>query len=230
MTSPYNRGSSISTGASRERIERALVDYGATDVRFSQLGHRGAIAFRGDGRQFRIVLSLPRPSGPSLASGETAEEYSLEAETKIHERASRRFWHALAVAIEAKLNAAAAGTASLESEFLAHVVLPGNRTVLEGLKPIIDSAYRSGQHPSFDVTALSRPGAGPHLSADAQYPRSNMDASAPSSSQSFQNLSALGVGRTLHRIVEILEDHGSLTHRQMLEIISDELGRDPRGE
>ena len=122
----------------------------------------GAIAFRADSRQFRIVLSLPRPAGPSSVLGEAAEDSNFEAKAKIHERVSRRFWHALAVAIDAKLNAAAAGTATLESEFPAHVVLPGNRTVLDRLQPIIDSAYRSVQHPSFSIPAVPLPVTGGH--------------------------------------------------------------------
>ncbi|MFC4398228.1 hypothetical protein ACFO0G_19215, partial [Arthrobacter sedimenti] len=53
-----------------------------------------------------------------------------------------------ALATDAKLAAVTAGVVTLESEFLAHVVLPGNRTVLDELEPVIASAYRSGQRPS----------------------------------------------------------------------------------
>jgi len=149
MTGPYTRGDSFSCGASREHIRQALANYGATDVLFSQRGNRSAIAFRGGGRQFRIVVSLPQPDGALTGSGDTAEGPIGEAKAKVLERANRRFWHALAQWIDAKLGATAAGIATLESEFLAHVVLPGNRTVLDELEPIIDSAYRSGRRPSF---------------------------------------------------------------------------------
>jgi hypothetical protein len=157
MTSPYTRGDSFNSGASRDHIKRALVDYGATDVLFSQRGNRSAIAFRGDGRQFRIVVSLPQSDGDSIIPGDTAEGPIREAKAKVLERANRRFWHALALSIDAKLAAVAAGIATLESEFLAHVVLPGNRTVLEELEPVIASAYRSGRQPSFDESAPSSP-------------------------------------------------------------------------
>jgi hypothetical protein len=62
------------------------------------------------------------------------------------------------LSIDAKLGAVTAGVASLESEFLAHVVLPGSRTVLEELEPVIGSAYRSGRHPLFGASAPSLPG------------------------------------------------------------------------
>jgi hypothetical protein len=149
MTSPYTRGDSFSSGASREHIKRALLNYGATDVLFSQRGNRSAIAFKGGGRQFRIVVSLPQLEGALIIPTDTAEGPIGEAKAKVLERANRRFWHALALSIDAKLGATAAGIATLESEFLAHVVLPGNRTVLDELEPVIDSAYRTGRHPSF---------------------------------------------------------------------------------
>jgi hypothetical protein len=38
MTSSYDRGGSVSSGASRDHIERALPGYGATDVLFSLFG------------------------------------------------------------------------------------------------------------------------------------------------------------------------------------------------
>ena len=232
MTSSYDRGGSISTGASREHIERALVDYGATNVLFSQRGDRSAIAFRGDGRQFRIVVSLPQPAGTPSVPGDTAEGPLRAAKARILERATRRFWHALALAIDAKLGAAAAGTATLESEFLAHVVLPGNRTVLEELEPIIDSAYRSGRHPSFGASEPSAPAAELPISADFPRPRAMAEPAVlgPAQAQPLQNLSAQGVGRVLHSMVQILGDRDNFTRQQMLEIIDHELWRDQRGE
>jgi hypothetical protein len=164
MTSPYTRGDSFSCGASRERIKRALVDYGATDVLFSHLGNLSAIAFRGGGRQFRIVVSCPQPNDWA-SRGDTAEGPIREAKAKVLERATRRLWHALALSIDAKLGAVAAGIASLESEFLAHVVLPGNRTVLDELEPLIESAYRSGQRPSLGDSGPQLPAAEPRLPA-----------------------------------------------------------------
>jgi hypothetical protein len=149
MTSPYTRGDSFSSGASREHIRQALVEHGATDVLFSQRGNRSAIAFRASGRQFRIVVSQPDSDGGVITPGDTAEGPIREAKAKALERANRRFWHALSLSIDAKLAAAAAGVATLESEFLAHVVLPGNHTVLDELEPVIESAYRSGRRPLF---------------------------------------------------------------------------------
>lgn len=232
MTSSYDRGGSISSGASREHIERALVGYGATDVLFSQLGDRSAIAFRADGRQYRLVVALPQPAGTPSVHGETAEGPVREAKAKILERATRRLWHALALAIDAKLGAAAAGTATLESEFLAHVVLPGNRTVLDELEPIIASAYWSGRHPSFGGPAASLPAAEPRISADLPRPRVMAEPAVldPGQPQSIETLSAQGVGRILHNMVRTLDDRDNFSRQQMLEIIDQELRQEQLGE
>lgn len=159
MTTPYTRGDSFSCGTSREHIQRALLNSGATDVLFSQRGNKSAIAFRSGGRQFRIVISLPHPDEASPLRKDTADGPGGDAKAKILERATRRMWHATALGIAAKLGAVEAGAATLESEFLAHVVLPGNRTVLDEIEPVIDSAYRSGLRPVFGNPQQSLPAA-----------------------------------------------------------------------
>jgi hypothetical protein len=153
----YTRGDSFSIGDSRAHVERALLDFGATDVRFSQRGSLNAIAFRACGRQFRIVISLPEPGEIPAVRGDVAEVHGRGVTAKAQELKGRRLWHAFALSIDAKLAAAAAGLATLESEFLAHVVLPGNRTVIDELEPVIASAYRSGQRPS--ISNAAGPGA-----------------------------------------------------------------------
>lgn len=149
MTGPYTRGDSCSSVASRKHIGQALASYGATDVVFTQRGHLSAIAFSADARQFRIVMPILQSEGALAIRGDVADSRLREANARILERANRKSWHALALAIDAKLGAVAAGVATLESEFLAHVVLPGNHTVFEELESVIDFAYRSGRRPSF---------------------------------------------------------------------------------
>jgi hypothetical protein len=230
MTSPYSRAGSITSGASRTHIEQALVGYGATDVRVSGFGDRAAITFKGDGRQYSVALSLPQPPVTSSLSGRPAERPDGQTDAKIHERDSRRFWHALAETVDAKLNAAAAGTATLESEFLAHVVLPGNRTVLEELQPIIESAYRSGRHPSFGIPVPSLPVTEPAAHGAARHPRPGGVPPATAAPEDLQALSAHSVGKVLHQLLEALDDHGNLTRQQMLAIIDHELGQNQPGE
>lgn len=147
----YTRGDSISVAASREHIERSLLTFGATDVLLSQRGHVNAISFRACGRQFRMVLPLVQAKGLDTVPDGVSEAPGRDVTAKVLELDARRFWHALAVLTDAKLAAVTAGVATLESEFLAHVVLPGNRTVVDELEPVIASAYRSGQRAAIGI-------------------------------------------------------------------------------
>ncbi|MGP4031178.1 hypothetical protein [Pseudarthrobacter sp. 1C304] len=135
------------------------------------------------------------------------------------------------MAIDAKLGAVEAGAATLESEFLAHVVLPGNCTVLDELEPVLDAAYRSGRRASFGGTDLPARAAELRIAADSPNPRGTAGPAAPGSGQTqqLQNLSAQGVGRILRNMVQSLGDHDNFTRQQMLEIIDRELWRDQLG-
>lgn len=153
----YTRGDSISVGASREHIERSLSTFGATDVFVSHRGQVNAISFRACGRQFRMVLPLVQAKGRGAVPDGVSEVPGRDPTAKVLELDARRFWHALAVVTDAKLAAVTAGVATLESEFLAHVVLPGNRTVMDEFEPVIASAYRSGERPLSVLRAFRPP-------------------------------------------------------------------------
>ena len=54
---------------------------------------------------------------------------------------------ALLLVIKVKLEAATAGISTIETEFLANIVLPDNTTAGEWMIPQIDHAYRTGEMP-----------------------------------------------------------------------------------
>ncbi|WP_235835754.1 MULTISPECIES: hypothetical protein [Arthrobacter] len=90
---------------------------------------------------------MPHPDGIPAVPGDAAEVHGRGVKARDLELDARRFWYAFALSVDAKLAAVAAGVATIESEFLAHVVLPGSRTVIDELEPVIASAYRSGHRP-----------------------------------------------------------------------------------
>ena len=53
----------------------------------------------------------------------------------------------LLLVIKAKLEAVTAGISTIETEFLANIVLPDNTTAGEWMLPQIDRAYRTGEMP-----------------------------------------------------------------------------------
>lgn len=68
-----------------------------------------------------------------------------DAAMKEWEKACRQRWRALALVIKAKLEAVESGISVFEDEFMANIVLPGGRTVSEEIRPMIATAYKTGQ-------------------------------------------------------------------------------------
>ena len=62
-------------------------------------------------------------------------------------RPCRKRWRALLLIIRAKLEAVESGITTLESEFLANIVLPDGGTVGQWLAPQIDAAYATVRLP-----------------------------------------------------------------------------------
>ena len=74
-----------------------------------------------------------------------------------HDQACRQRWRVLLLVIKAKLEAVTVGIPTIETAFLANIVLPDNTTAGEWMLPQIDRAYRTGEMPPL-LPAASRAG------------------------------------------------------------------------
>ena len=95
---------------------------------------RAVVSFRAQNRYIRFAMEIPL----------IAQE-------------ERQRWRALVLVIKAKLEAVESGITTFENEFLAHIVLPDNRTVGEWLAPQIDSAYEEGGMPKLLMPITAEP-------------------------------------------------------------------------
>lgn len=120
----YAAKTTVPVARSRDEIERVLSRYGADAFAYGWDTGRSVISFRAHGRFIRFAMDVPP---------EPQEE--------------RQRWRALLLVIKAKLEAVESGITTFEEEFLAHVVLPDNRTVGDWLSPQIEQAYDDGQMP-----------------------------------------------------------------------------------
>ncbi len=68
-------------------------------------------------------------------------------EQEAYDQACRQRWRALLLVIRAKLEAVTVGISTIETEFLANIVLPDNTTAGEWMLPQIDRAYRTDEMP-----------------------------------------------------------------------------------
>lgn len=146
MTARYAAGTDVSSGRSREEIERTLARYAATSFMYGWDGDRAVLGFVVNSRQVRFVLPMPDRKDRALthtpARGNRRSDTAIE---EAFEQAVRQRWRALALVIKAKLEAVTAGIVTFEDEFAMHMLLPDGRTVAEHVIPAIDEAYKTGR-------------------------------------------------------------------------------------
>lgn len=142
----YARHTTVPTEKSVAEIKRTLDRYGASQFAWAEDSQRGlaSVQFAIGGRYVRMVLRLPnREDFAKSKRGRRRPEHVLKA----WEQACRQRWRALALAVKAKLEAVESGLSTLEEEFLAWIVLPGNTTVGQLMRPQIERAYLTGDLP-----------------------------------------------------------------------------------
>jgi hypothetical protein len=100
-------------------IERSVVVLGFT--------------MRLDGVERQVRLDVPMPHELEVGSRAKAEA------------ATRQRWRALVLVLKAKLEAVASGISTLESEFLAGIVLPNGMTLGQAVLPRLSEAVSSGR-------------------------------------------------------------------------------------
>lgn len=120
----------VPVNQSRSEIERTLDRYGATGFLYGKDGLHVQVMFRMSERLVRINLLMPEDSV-----------------TVRREQEERRLWRALLLVLKAKLEAVESGITTFEQEFLAHIVMPDNRTVAEHVLPKVNEAYLTGKTP-----------------------------------------------------------------------------------
>lgn len=152
----YASTTEVSSGRSRDEIERTLERYGADQFLYGWQDSAAVVGFRMEARHVRFILPLPAKDERRFTHHSRGER-STDAALKEWEQAVRQRWRALALVIKAKLEAVESGIAVFEDEFMANIVLPGNQTVGEFMRPQIAEAYRIGTAPAM-LPMLPAPG------------------------------------------------------------------------
>jgi hypothetical protein len=125
----------VPVSQSRGEIEKLLSRHKCqqfgTAVDFLALKAR--VQFVAHNRIVRFVVGLPDPK--------------KFREDKRREQEERRIWRSLLLVIKAKMESVETGIATFEEEFLAHIVMPNDKTVAELILPQIAESYSSGRMP-----------------------------------------------------------------------------------
>jgi len=137
MARRFAEDTRVPVSQSQESVKRLLKGAGSDQIAVYEASDKSAVAFRIDGRFYRITV--PTPTGRASADQEM-----------------RRAWRLLLLLIKAKLEAVREGATTIEREFLADMLMPDGSTVAEWTAAPLALAYDKGEMP----TQLLLPGKG----------------------------------------------------------------------
>ena len=143
----YARNTTVSAIRTRNEIEETLERYGADGFAYATQGSLATVIFAVANRRIRFVLELPDQEDFRYTNYRQPRLRSAQAQHEAHDQACRQRWRALLLVVKAELEAVTAGISTIETEFLANILLLDNSTAGEWMLPQIDRAYRTSKMP-----------------------------------------------------------------------------------
>ena len=136
---------------SKAEIEGILTRYGASEFISGWGPSKAMIGFRLKELFIRFILPIPDKNEKQFTHKKDRRGYyskltDIQAEQAWNQELRQR-WRALLLVVKAKLEAVECGISSLEQEFLAFIVLPGDLTVGEWMISNALPSLRLGKMP-----------------------------------------------------------------------------------
>ena len=158
MAKRYAENTSVTVERSRAEIERLLANHECTQFStgIDHENHRAQIQFRAHNRIIRFLIHLPNPSDRAYCRDRHGYTLSDSGIAKKVAQADRQRWRALLLVIKAKLESVENNISTFEEEFMAHIVMPNNKTVGALVLPSIAAAYESGEMPQDHLLPAGR--------------------------------------------------------------------------
>lgn len=152
--SRYASQTSVSVERTKAEIERLLAARGAQQFASGWNGTTAVLAFALGRRSIRFLLPMPDPTAREFTRTGARNKIRSADDARRHwEQACRSRWRALFLVIKAKLEAVDCGISTIEDEFLAWTVIPGDgRTIGERIHPELAAAIESGDPPRLLLT------------------------------------------------------------------------------
>jgi len=152
----YAEHTDVPVVKSRAEIERLLSQHKCSQFS-SGVDHEHHVArvqFKAYNRIVRFEIALPTATDKSIKYDRRGYSRTPSALDTALAQADRQRWRALLLVIKAKLESVENAIASFEEEFLAHIVLPDNRTVGEYVLPAIERMYATNRMLPAPATAI----------------------------------------------------------------------------
>lgn len=148
----YAETTTVPVARSRAEIEALLQKFKCTQfiVGSDSEARTAMVQFKAQNRIIRFIVPLPDPSDKKythgMKRGWSVKRTPAQVQTAV-DQAERQRWRALMLVIKAKLESVESQIATFEEEFLAHIVMPNDRTVGQLVTPLIAHAYSNGVMP-----------------------------------------------------------------------------------
>lgn len=151
----YAKGTEVSSGKSREEVEKVLRAYGADSFVSAWKEGKVIIEFSTSetalkGLRIRFEMRIPSVKEDTYRLNKWGNERHPDVARESWEKDVRQHWRALALLVKAKMAAVEAGITTFEEEFLSHVVVPipgGTSTVGKWFIPQLPAVYENGKMP-----------------------------------------------------------------------------------
>lgn len=147
----YAQNTQVPVERSQAELVALLKKHGAKSHAFGVSNGVARVMFEIDGRRVRFELKVPQAGDFTAKMPPQVKWKSSEFRDKWcraqADQVERQRWRALILVVKAKLELIAEGMSTIESEFLAQIVLPDGRLVGDWLAPQIAAAYESGRMP-----------------------------------------------------------------------------------
>lgn len=143
----YAESTSVPVAKSRAEIERLLQKHKCAKFMagVDNEAHRATVQFQAHNRIIRFEIALPDPADPQYKKIKNSYlQRTPSGVLKVVEQAERSRWRALLLVIKAKLEAVESNIATFEEEFMAHIVLPNDKTVGQSREPDKSQQYDVG--------------------------------------------------------------------------------------
>lgn len=152
----YATETTVSSERSRNEIEKVLQRFGASHFGYMTEPGKASIAFVANRRPVRIDLPIPSPNEERFWKTPTGRRRAESEAGRVWDQEVRSRWRALAMHVKSLLASVEVGVVTFEEAFLAHLVLPGGKTVSQQFVPQLAAAAEEGRLPRLMLTTGER--------------------------------------------------------------------------
>ena len=143
----YAESTTVPVERSKSELKRVIYKYEASNYQFAETDDKAMVQFVKNAKLIRFVISFPAPDDSIFTRTPTGRSRTQRQAVLEYEQEFRRRWRAMILSVKGKFETVESGIETFEEAFLAHIVLPDNRTMATVAIPQIEEAYQTKKMP-----------------------------------------------------------------------------------